>query len=91
MLVAALFLPPGELPGVKFNLVYDDKPIKSEVYCGRFSGSTTIIIPPLSVIERQLCEDCHNYGIKVLVGSKVSFDTSAFYKLLHHFQSTAAS
>ena len=36
-----------------------------------FAGSTTILIPPLSVIERQLCEDCHKYGIKVLVGSQV--------------------
>ena len=27
-------------------------------------GSTTIIIPPLTVIEKQLKDDCLKYGIK---------------------------
>ena len=40
------------------------------------SGSTTIIIPPLTVIERQLKMDCLKYGIKVLVGSEVSSEFS---------------
>ena len=40
------------------------------------TGSTTIIIPPLTVIERQLKEDCLRYGIKVLVGSEVSSEFS---------------
>jgi len=40
-------------------------------------GSTTIIIPPLTVIERQLQEDCLKYGIEVLVGSQVGSEFRA--------------
>ena len=50
------------------------------------TGSTTIIIPPLTVIERQLQEDSLKYGIEVLVGSQVGSEFRAFSKPLHHLQ-----
>ena len=50
------------------------------------TGSTTIIIPPLTVIERQLQEDCLKYGIEVLVGSQVGSEFRASSKPLHHLQ-----
>ena len=50
------------------------------------TGSTTIIIPPLTVIERQLQEDSMKYGIEVLVGSQVGSEFGAFSKPLHHLQ-----
>ena len=50
------------------------------------TGSTTIIIPPLTVIERQLQEDSMKYGIKVLVGSQVCSEFRVFSKPVHHFQ-----
>ena len=68
MLVVALLLPPGESPVDKAAFLKCHTHIKNY---GCFAGSTTILIPPLSVIERQLSEDCHKYGIKVLVGSQV--------------------
>ena len=43
-------------------------------------GSTTIIIPPLTVIEKQLKDDCLKYGIKALVGSEVSSECSGTEK-----------
>ena len=64
MLVVALLLPPGESPVDRAAFLKCHTHIKNY---GCFAGSTTILIPPLSVIERQLSEDCHKYGIKVLV------------------------
>ena len=55
------------------------------------TGSTTIIIPPLTVIERQLQEDSMKYGIKVLVGSQVGSEFRVFSKPVHHFQLCALS
>ena len=90
MLVVALLLPPGESPVDKAAFLKCHTHIK---YYGCFAGSTTILIPPLSVIERQLSEDCHKYGIKVLVGSQVrtvQIFLRAFLKLLlNNFQFTA--
>ena len=55
------------------------------------TGSTTIIIPPLTVIERQLQEDSMKYGIKVLLGSQVCSEFRVFSKPVHHFQLCALS
>ena len=85
MLVAALLLPPGEPPVDKS--AFNDALLILTTTVDTFStGSTTIIIPPLTVIERQLQEDCLKYGIEVLVGSQVGSEFRASSKPLHHLQ-----
>ena len=86
MLVAALLLPPGE-PASCWQICLNDALLILTTTVDTFStGSTTIIIPPLTVIERQLQEDCLKYGIEVLVGSQVGSEFRASSKPLHHLQ-----
>ena len=86
MLVAALLLPPGE-PASCWQICLNDALLILTTTVDTFStGSTTIIIPPLTVIERQLQEDCLKYGIEVLVGSQVCSEFRASSKPLHHLQ-----
>ena len=76
MLVAALLLPPGE-PLVDISAFLWCPSLRTTVDAFN-TGSTTIIIPPLTVIERQLQEDSMKYGIKVLVGSQVGSEFRVF-------------
>ena len=78
MLVAALLLPPGE-PLVDISAFLWCPSLRTTVDAFN-TGSTTIIIPPLTVIERQLQEDSMKYGIKVLVAGRRSVQNLGFFQ-----------
>ena len=92
MLVVALLLPPGESPVDKAAFLKCHTCQKLWML-GRFYNYPYPSSHRSSVIERQLSEDCHKYGIKVLVGSQVrtvQILLRAFLKLLlNNFQFTA--
>ena len=49
------------------------------------SGSTTLIVPPLTTIEAQLLDDCERLGIPAVAGSKVFLSYISFIHVQGEF------
>ena len=49
------------------------------------SGSTTLIVPPLTTIEAQLLNDCERLGIPAVAGSKVFLSYISFIHVQGEF------
>ena len=77
MLLLGLFLPEGI-----FSNSWKLYVSAHELCC---SGSTTLIVPPLTTIEAQLLNDCERLGIPAVAGSKVFLSYISFIHVQGEF------
>ena len=76
MLLLGLFLPEG---------IFSNSCNLRKSYLMSCSGSTTLIVPPLTTIEAQLLNDCERLGIPAVAGSKVFLSYLSFIHVQGEF------